>query len=65
MSNVAIHPAVSGHAGNGDGNPSTLRELHDERRRVAAAEARAIAEDSADRAEIRSIQDDIADLRAW
>lgn len=35
----------------------------DERRRVAAAEARAIADDPADLAEIRAIQDDIAALR--
>lgn len=34
----------------------------DERRQVAAAEARAIAEDPVDLAEIRAIQDDIADL---
>lgn len=35
----------------------------DERRRAAAAEARAIAGDPADLAEIRAIHDDIAALR--
>lgn len=35
----------------------------DERREVAAAEARAIADDPDDLAEIRSIHDDIAALR--
>lgn len=34
----------------------------DERRHVAAAEARAIADDPVDLAEIRAIQDDIAAL---
>jgi hypothetical protein len=34
----------------------------DERRQTAAAEARAIADDPADLAEIRAIQDDIAAL---
>jgi hypothetical protein len=34
----------------------------DERRQVAAAEARAIADDPVDLAEIRAIQDDIAAL---
>ena len=34
-----------------------------ERRQIAAAEARAIADDPVDRAEIRAIQDDIAALR--
>lgn len=34
----------------------------DERRQVAAAEARAVAEDPVDRAEVRAIQDDIAAL---
>lgn len=35
----------------------------DERRQVAAAEARAIAADPVDLAEIRAVQDDIAALR--
>lgn len=35
----------------------------DERRHVAAAEARAIAEDPVDLAEIRAIQDDLEALR--
>jgi hypothetical protein len=34
----------------------------DERRQVAAAEARAIASDPADRAEIRAVQEDMAAL---
>lgn len=34
----------------------------DERRQVAAAEARAIAEDPVDLAEVRAIQDDVAAL---
>lgn len=34
----------------------------DERRAIAAAEARAIADDPADLAEIRAIQDDVAAL---
>ena len=36
----------------------------DERRRVAAAEARAIKDDPEDRAEIAAIQQDLAALRA-
>jgi hypothetical protein len=36
----------------------------DERRQVAAAEARAIADDPVDLAEIRAIRDDIAALHA-
>jgi Arc/MetJ-type ribon-helix-helix transcriptional regulator len=36
----------------------------DERRRVAAAEARAIKDDPEDRAEISAIQQDLAALRA-
>lgn len=35
----------------------------DERRQVAAAEARAVADDPVDLAEVRAIQDDIASLR--
>jgi hypothetical protein len=37
----------------------------DERRSVAAAEARAIKDDPVDLAEIRAIQQDMAALRAW
>lgn len=37
--------------------------LRDERRQLAASEARAIASDPDDLAEIRAIQDDIAALR--
>lgn len=36
----------------------------DERRQVAAAEARAIKDDPADRAEIQAIQEDMAGLHA-
>lgn len=37
---------------------------HDERRQIAAAEARAIKDDPIDRAEIKAIQQDLAALRA-
>ena len=44
---------------------AALAAMHrDERRRVAAAEARAIKDDPEDRAEIAAIQQDLAALRA-
>lgn len=44
---------------------AALRAMErDELRQVAAAEARAVADDPVDRAEIRAIQEDIAALHA-